>query len=106
MPRNEPKPRKAWEVPAALLCGAGVWLDAISQGLTMTRANAPQPIFPILLYIVGTAFGIGFAISALRCGGGKNRLFATLALVIIAAFFVPPTFLTLLRFLSNYPTLH
>ena len=101
MSRNELMPRKAWEGPAALLCGVSIWLNGLLQAFQSTRFGAQQLRLPILIFIVGTAFGIGFAISALRRGGGKNRLFATLALIIISPYFFIITFFHFVHLLRD-----
>jgi len=102
MPQNEPKKRKTWEGFAALVCAVFVWVVAeIMPALTSSPAFRPQPIFPTVAYIIGTAFAIGFAVSGLRCGGGRNRFWATLALLMVATYLVPNTVVEFRRFLRN-----
>lgn len=105
MPPNEPKARKAWEGLAALICVVVVWMFVfIPPVLVQTREHAPKPdgTFGVVTYIVATAFGIGFAISGLWRGGGKNRFYATLALLMIAMYLVPTIVVNFRRLLSKF----
>ena len=101
MPETGTKPPKAWEGLAALVCGVCVWLDAIAEAFTSRRANASLSLFSVVLFMLGTAFGVGYGISGLRRGDGKNRLCAALALVIIGVYLFPLVFVRLSMFLRH-----
>ncbi len=85
----------SWQGGTAFACAVAVWVFVGIPAMLVT--DDAGNLFQGLVLVLGTAFGIGLAIFGLRAPGTKNKVFAGLAVALIAIYLLPVLVINLAR---------